>query len=165
MTNLAVTIPPDEITLGKGDPVFPALYERLKDHPRLLALAHEREQYGIQKYGQPLMTGDFRHTPTEIMNELLDAMAYMQKWLIDYPQHLDMERLLNNLILLSNFFLRIIDNPRGTSPDNSGMHGVSVVLTEDQTVADVAAMLTESFGAEWFNELQKIERDIDGNWQ
>lgn len=82
MTNLAHTIPADKITLGQGEPVFPALRLWLKDYPAVLALVDEREQYGIAEYGQTLMTGDDRDTPTEIANEMADTLAYLQKMIM-----------------------------------------------------------------------------------
>jgi hypothetical protein len=86
MTNLAVTIPPDQIRAG-GEPVFPELRNRLEFHYRsvLLDLVNEREAYGVAKYGQTLMSDDGRDTPTEIVNELLDALAYLTKWSMQRP--------------------------------------------------------------------------------
>lgn len=80
--NLAETIPTTTITHGQGEPVFPQLYTMLRNHPRLLELAKQREQYGIAKYGQTLMTGDERDTPTEIVNEALDLLVYLQKYIM-----------------------------------------------------------------------------------
>lgn len=106
-TNLATTIPPDQITHGQGEPVFPTLYEWLRDFPALLELAKQREQYGIAKYGQSLMTGDDRDTATEIINEMVDMLAYMQKHVM---QHGDdyMESLLAEAILLCDDALYIL---------------------------------------------------------
>lgn len=81
---LAHTIPADSITLGVGEPVFPALRPWLKDHPAVLELVNQREQYGIAKYGQTLMTGDDRDTTTEIANEMADTLAYMQKMIMQH---------------------------------------------------------------------------------
>lgn len=84
MTNLATTIPATTITLGKGRPVFPALYSRLRNYPALLQLAQQREQFGIAKYGQTLMTDDSRDTATEIVNEMLDMLVYFQKLILQH---------------------------------------------------------------------------------
>ena len=84
MTNLAQTIPADHITRGVGEPVFPALRQWLTNRPAVLALIDEREAYGVAKYGQTLMTGDDRDTPTEIANEQADALAYIQKYIMQY---------------------------------------------------------------------------------
>ena len=78
-TNLAVTIPPTQIR-NAGNPVFPELRRILRPGPELAALIDDREQYGIAKYGQTLLTDDSRDPPTEIVNELLDALAYLTKW-------------------------------------------------------------------------------------
>lgn len=89
MTNLATTIPPDQIC-NDGEPVFPELRNRLEYYyrERLLDLVNAREAYGVAKYGQTLMSSDGRDTPTEIVNELLDAMAYLTKWAMQNPdQH------------------------------------------------------------------------------
>lgn len=78
-TNLATTIPPNVIR-NAGEPVFPVLRHILRPGPELAALIDAREAYGIAKYGQALLTDDSRDTPTEIVNELLDALAYLTKW-------------------------------------------------------------------------------------
>lgn len=106
MTNLAQTIPSDHITHGVGEPVFPELYERLRNHPRLLELAKAREAYGIAKYGQTLMTGDDRDTATEIINEMLDAMAYLMKM---YMQTGRADFALTRQIALCNELLMYLD--------------------------------------------------------
>lgn len=82
--NLAHTIPADEITLGRGEPVFPALRLLLSDFPAVLELINQREQYGIDKYGQTLMTDDDRDTAIEIANEMADTLAYMQKCILQH---------------------------------------------------------------------------------
>jgi hypothetical protein len=82
----AITIPPGQIR-HEGEPVFPELRSRLQDYhrSRLLDLVNAREAYGIAKYGQTLMTDDGRDTPTEIINEMLDMLAYMTKWSMQDP--------------------------------------------------------------------------------
>lgn len=86
MTNLAITIPADQIR-DAGQPVFPELRNRLEFYhrERLLDLVNQREAYGIAKYGQTLMTDDSRDTPTEIVNEMLDMLAYLTKWSMQNP--------------------------------------------------------------------------------
>lgn len=86
MTNLAVTIPPDQIR-NAGEPVFDELRKQLGPYSRayLLPLIDEREAYGIAKYGQTLMSDDGRDTPTEVVNELLDALVYITKWSMQNP--------------------------------------------------------------------------------
>lgn len=88
MTGLAVTIPPDQIRHA-GEPVFPELRKILEYHTRgeLLKLVDQREAYGIAKYGQTLMSDDGRDTPTEIVNELLDALVYLTKLSMQHPDH------------------------------------------------------------------------------
>lgn len=78
VTNLAVTIPP-EVIRTQGVPVFPVLRTYAAGSVRLLALIDAREQYGIAKYGQTLLSDDGRDTPTEIVNEAIDLLAYLTK--------------------------------------------------------------------------------------
>ena len=84
--SLAITIPPAQIRTA-GKPVFPELRKRLLPYSRdlLLPLIDAREAYGIAKYGQTLLTDDGRDTPTEVVNEMLDALAYITKWAIQEP--------------------------------------------------------------------------------
>jgi len=85
MTNLAVSIPPEQIK-NAGDPVFPELRAGLHgENAILLPLVNRREAYGIAKYGQTLMTDDGRDTPTEVVNELLDMLVYLTKWYMQDP--------------------------------------------------------------------------------
>jgi hypothetical protein len=77
-THLAHTIPPDVIR-NAGEPVFPELRRHILGSVRLRSLIDAREQYGIAKYGQTLMTDDSRDTPTEICNEAADLLAYVTK--------------------------------------------------------------------------------------
>lgn len=85
-TSLAITIPPDQIRTA-GKPVFAEVRKRLGPYSRdlLLPLIDAREAYGIAKYGQTLLTDDGRDTPTEVVNELLDALAYVTKWAMQEP--------------------------------------------------------------------------------
>lgn len=83
LTDLAVTIPATQVK-NAGEPVFLVLRDYIQRYAgqkeMMLALVERREQYGIEKYGQTLMSEDGRDTPTEITNELLDALAYLTKW-------------------------------------------------------------------------------------
>lgn len=85
-TRLAITIPPDQIRTA-GKPVFAEVRKRLLPYSRdlLLPLIDAREAYGVAKYGQTLLTDDGRDTPTEVVNELLDALAYVTKWAMQEP--------------------------------------------------------------------------------
>jgi len=91
MTNqiatLATTIPVSATIHGVGEEVFPRLIQRLHDIgcKELIPLAEERNRLGIAKHGQPLRTGDGRHTPTEIMGEILDATVYGEKYDMQHP--------------------------------------------------------------------------------
>lgn len=105
-TTLAVTIPPDQIR-NAGRPVFPELRRRLGPYSRerIEALIDAREAYGIAKYGQTLMSDDGRDTPTEVVNELLDALAYVTKWIMQEPNtrqlqdyHRDLRMLLADMV-------------------------------------------------------------------
>lgn len=83
--HLATTIPPTQIR-NAGEPVFPVMRHILRLGPELAALIDAREQYGIAKYGQTLMSDDSRDTPTEVVNELLDALAYLTKWRMQHEK-------------------------------------------------------------------------------
>lgn len=100
MSNLATTIPADQIR-HQGREVFPILRKRLIHYPRLRELVEQREAYGMAKYGQTLLTDDGRDTPTEIVNELLDALAYMMKYCMTHDDDW-MDRLFMRLIVLSD---------------------------------------------------------------
>lgn len=82
--NHAITIPASHIR-SAGEPVFPHLYERFAHNARITALLKAREEYGIGKYGQTLKTDDDRDTVTEIINEMLDLLAYTQKLYLQRP--------------------------------------------------------------------------------
>jgi hypothetical protein len=84
--SLAITMPPDQIRTA-GKPVFAEVRKRLGPYSRdlLLPLIDAREAYGIAKYGQTLLTDDGRDTPTEVVNEMLDALAYVTKWAMQEP--------------------------------------------------------------------------------
>lgn len=103
---LAQTIPADQIR-NAGEPVFPELRRRLGPYSRdrLIELIDVREAYGVAKYGQTLMTDDGRDTPTEVVNELLDALAYVTKWSMQQPNtrqvedyHRDLRVLLADMV-------------------------------------------------------------------
>jgi hypothetical protein len=91
MTNnvisLAHSIPVAETIHGVGELVFPRLIQRLHDIgcEELIPLVEERNRLGIAKHGQPLRTGDGRHTPTEIMGEMLDGAVYGEKFDMQNP--------------------------------------------------------------------------------
>lgn len=86
-TNLATTIPVADTIHGVGEEVFPRLIQRLYDIgcEELIPLVEERNRLGIAKHGQPLRTGDGRHTPTEIMGEMLDGAVYGEKYAMQNP--------------------------------------------------------------------------------
>lgn len=86
--NLAHSIPADQVR-NAGEPVFPVLRTWLANYgaAELLPFVDDRESYGVNKYGQTLMTGDGRHTPTEIVTELLDALAYGTKAMMTHSLH------------------------------------------------------------------------------
>lgn len=82
--NHAITIPASHIQ-NAGTPVFPHLYNRYRGNTRMSALIKAREEYGVNKYGQTLLTDDGRDTVTEIINEMLDLLAYTQKLYLQHP--------------------------------------------------------------------------------
>jgi len=109
ITDLATTtIPPDQIR-SAGEPVFPQLRGRLFGYHEamLLDLVNAREAYGVAKYGQTLMSDDGRDTPTEIINEMIDMLAYMTKLQMQSPSHL-FEYRLSQAIALSVQVLEVL---------------------------------------------------------
>ena len=103
MTHLARTIPPGQITLGQGELVFPHLYTELEQRSltTLLKVMQAREEFGTEKHGQPLMTGDERDTATEIVNEVADLLAYQQKWVLQNPTDYVAQGLLSRTIVFA----------------------------------------------------------------
>lgn len=55
-----------------------ALYEKDEIPGPLLALMRDRRRFGIAKYGTPLQRGNGRDHRADLMQELLDALAYAQ---------------------------------------------------------------------------------------
>lgn len=106
--SLATTIPADQIRKA-GKPVFPELRSRLRHYDRLCSLVAQREAYGMDKYGQTLMTDDGRDTPTEIVNEMLDMLAYMTKWEMQEPDDWT-DRLLLRAVVLFDQIVEHIDD-------------------------------------------------------
>lgn len=98
-TNLAVTIPPTQIR-NAGEPVFPVLRTYAAGSSRLLSLIDAREVYGIAKYGQTLLTDDGRDTPTEVVNEAIDLLAYLTKLTMQHPSDRGLSILLQDTISL-----------------------------------------------------------------
>jgi hypothetical protein len=107
MNHLASSIPPEHIR-NAGEPVFPELRNRLEFYysERLLDLVNQREAYGIAKYGQTLMSDDGRDTPTEIVNEMLDMLAYLTKWSMQNPDNYAISYALHKAI---HFTVDIVD--------------------------------------------------------
>lgn len=115
MTNLAHTIPVDQTTHGKGEPVFPRLRLWLEDYPAVLSLINEREKFGISKHGQTLMTGDDRDTPTEIANEMADTLAYLQKLIMLHGHDRIIDGIMLRQIELCNAMLAYLETLKNVS--------------------------------------------------
>lgn len=113
MTNLANTIPPEQIK-KEGEPVFPELRRKLAlyDRSELIALVDARESYGIAKYGQTLLSDDGRPTPIEIANEMLDMLAYLTKWTMQRPGDMAIESMLVRAIELTSDIVFHIESVR-----------------------------------------------------
>ena len=99
IADLATTIPPTQIRNG-GEPVFPVLRNYACGSSRLLSLINAREMYGIAKYGQTLLTDDGRDTPTEVVNEALDLLAYLTKLTMQHPADRGLVILLRDTVAL-----------------------------------------------------------------
>jgi hypothetical protein len=72
---------PEPPPLNKGIPVTTELLEWLHKggHEGSMNLIIERDTYGINKYGQRLMTQDGRNSIEDARQELGDAMQYIYK--------------------------------------------------------------------------------------
>jgi hypothetical protein len=110
--NLAHSIPVAETIHGVGELVFPRLRAWLHEigADNLIPLIDAREKFGIAKHGQPLMTGDGRHTGTEIANEAADELAYGMKAWMQCP---DLEYVIMDAMYASveaaQFWMRVIE--------------------------------------------------------
>lgn len=81
LSRLAASIPIEESIHGVGEEVFPVLRKLVEgNNARLLPIINAREQFGIKKHGQTLMTGDGRYTPQEVIGEKMDEIVYLTKW-------------------------------------------------------------------------------------
>jgi len=63
----------------EGELVLPHVLAALGNDEDMKALAVRRAEFGIAKYGQPLMTDDGRSTDIEIEQEIIDNMMYAMK--------------------------------------------------------------------------------------
>ena len=64
---------------GEGDvwaEVIAELEQQGRTSPRVLLLMRERRQVGIDRYGVPLQRGNGRDAERDLLEELLDAVAY-----------------------------------------------------------------------------------------
>lgn len=68
----------------------------------------ERDTFGRQKYGQPLLTGDGRRTAVEVWQELLDALQYTTKAEME-GERVDSTLMCTTLLLLCRKVLRSDD--------------------------------------------------------
>lgn len=65
--------------VAEGEIVLPHVLAALANDEDLKALAVRRAEFGMEKYGQPLMTDDGRSTDIEIEQEIIDNMMYSMK--------------------------------------------------------------------------------------
>lgn len=68
--------------INKGQSVTPALLEWLKDHhasEKVISTIQQRYEFGLNKYGQPLMTQDGRDTFRDAQEEAADLLQYLYK--------------------------------------------------------------------------------------
>ena len=72
--------------MKEGEEVTPLLISWLKrntlntaERQEVIELIHQRDEYGIQKYGQRLMTGDGRDTLEDARQEFGDLIQYIFK--------------------------------------------------------------------------------------
>lgn len=68
---------------GGQEVVYTKIIESLHKDDRLIPLIEERAEFGRNQYGQHLMTFDGRDTDLEIRQELIDAIFYAKKGLME----------------------------------------------------------------------------------
>lgn len=77
---MSVPEPPPK---NKGFDVTKELIHMLRHYPhvsrRLVSLVEERQEYGVQKYGQSLMSNDGRNGLEDARQELGDLIQYLYK--------------------------------------------------------------------------------------
>lgn len=98
---------PEPDPINKGKPVPTELIKWIKeniDSPEqrqaAISLINARDQFGRQKYGQPLMTEDGRDTIEDSKQELGDLIQYIMKAKLNGEDLTPIRRLLPVLIKL-----------------------------------------------------------------
>lgn len=101
--------------LAGGREVMPVLLAWISENvtdaatrAALLSGIAERDAFGRQKYGQPLLTGDGRRTAVEVWQDLLDALQYATKAEME-GERIDSTLLCSTLLLLCRKVLRSDD--------------------------------------------------------
>ena len=76
--NASVPLP---LPRNRGEPVTPALVSWLESsgHSDVVPLIQARADFGLAKYGQPLMSGDGRDTLEDARQEAGDLLQYLFK--------------------------------------------------------------------------------------
>lgn len=73
---------PQPEPVSAGVPVYDFLCPLLEQHKasdEIMSLVENRYKQGLEKYGQPLMTGDGRDTKSDLVQEVVDALYYCAK--------------------------------------------------------------------------------------
>lgn len=71
-------------TFGNGEIVVDSLIDWIRERdPEVLEAIIERKQVGVERYGQALQTNDGRNTLADMVQELLDAIIYAHKGVME----------------------------------------------------------------------------------
>tara|TARA_R100000808_G_C2154593_1_gene165680 strand:+ start:6824 stop:7180 length:357 start_codon:yes stop_codon:yes gene_type:complete len=94
-----------------GIEIYPKLKQQFSHikSPLLLDIINKRYKFGLDKYGQPLMSQDGRDTYKDIMDELGDAAQYIAKLKIEVgfePTPEDIERI-DNIIHVCDSLIQL----------------------------------------------------------
>lgn len=87
---------------AKGYPVYPVLLDYVQTKygkdSELASLVTDRYWQGMERYGQPLMTDDGRDTESDLAQELMDALYYTQKGIMQGRKWQDILCVLSGLL-------------------------------------------------------------------
>lgn len=92
---------PQPAPKAKGQVVYYSLLTKRQFKPEIKELLRRRFLQGMEKYGQPLMSDDGRDNDADLIQELIDAVFYCQKAILqdrqDEPTLDDIIRVLENV--------------------------------------------------------------------
>lgn len=91
---------------NKGIPVYPLALSYLgeTENEELKELLTQRYNFGLEKYGQPLMTEDGRDEVEDLRQEIGDAVMYLSKCLYKKRDITDVKEMIKILYEMSNYY-------------------------------------------------------------